>query len=394
MAAFNVLKFSQFTHLQGLAGDDLRAFFQPFADYLCARGLIFDSLSPDNEAACAQLSEILQSPDNNTPAELIESLYILTQLCQHVPESFYADAEELGMEVPQDQSAEQLAVRVWLRDDVRLRQRHAELVLTKARSFQYFSAAEDYETPFKYPSPSVIGQLELALDHWFQRKRRGTGCKVRMYPKGTEVWFLISHGDYFKRVGTWEEGKAGSIGFRPDRHDVVVYDQIMRELRIHAGTKELRENYRQQFGSYLFGRENHFPGTHKYSLEPLRKLGAKALHCEDVEGISWVKLSKLEMEVSEEHKHKRVECAEDVFAAMKIGCAEIPRKARLLSATFTVRFKDNPKPRSVTIKPSNVALYTRDDDSRTLDLWLVRRGFINQERVKSHEQLECVLEVS
>ena len=43
---------------------------------------------------------------------------------------------------------------------------------------------------------------------------------------------------------------------------------------------------------------------------------------------------------------------------------------------FQVKFADWKRPRSVTIRPSNIAHYTRDDDAELIEQWLRRRGFI------------------
>jgi len=152
--------------------------------------------------------------------------------------------------------------------------------------------------------------------------------------------------------------------------------------------------YRRQFGFYLFGREKYFPQTNKYTLEPLREHGPMALLCDDVPGINRIKLTRLAYELKGDERLKRQDSCEDVFAAMKQEKVSIPEGARLLSATFSVRFKDNPAARSVTLKPSNLALYTRDDDSRAVEQWLQRRGFIERGKVKGHEQTECVLQIA
>jgi hypothetical protein len=66
----------------------------------------------------------------------------------------------------------------------------------------------------------------------------------------------------------------GTIGFRPERYDLIIYDAPTEELCVNAQTPTQREHYRKLFGFYLFGQENYFPGRSKYTLEPLLRDGA------------------------------------------------------------------------------------------------------------------------
>lgn len=395
MPSFNALKISKPAFLQTLRWEDLRMLLAPFSNYFTSRGLDIESLGQTDENAFSALGDILTSPDVDTPNALTETLFIISQMARADQlEALLDDANELEVSIGAEDSIEQIAIKLWLKDRERLKQRHSEIFMTRARAFEYFSSESEAGPAFRPPTITVLQQLERSLDVWFEKRKRGKGCRVRFYQKRQEVWFLICHGDLFQRVGTWENGKSGTLGYRPDKYDVVVFDQLTNELRINAGTAPLRDQYRKQFGFHLFGRENHFPGTSKYSLEALREHGPMSLLCDDVGGINWVKLSKLAYELPEHERLKRTESSDDVFAAMAQRGFRIPANARLLSATFTIRFRDNPRPRSVIIKPANVALYTRDDDSQCVEAWLIRRGFIENGKVKGHEQAECILEIA
>jgi phage antirepressor YoqD-like protein len=47
-----------------------------------------------------------------------------------------------------------------------------------------------------------------------------------------------------------------------------------------------------------------------------------------------------------------------------------------VKANFFVKFADAKTPRTVTIRPSNIAHYVRDHDGLTLERFLLERGFI------------------
>ena len=50
----------------------------------------------------------------------------------------------------------------------------------------------------------------------------------------------------------------------------------------------------------------------------------------------------------------------------------------MIGASFQVKFTEARRCRAVVLKPSNVARYTRDDDSVRVERWLAARGFIKR----------------
>jgi hypothetical protein len=47
-----------------------------------------------------------------------------------------------------------------------------------------------------------------------------------------------------------------------------------------------------------------------------------------------------------------------------------------VKASFLVKFTDAKTPRTVTIRPQNIASYTRDSDASIVETWLTARGFV------------------
>ncbi|MGF2075807.1 hypothetical protein, partial [Enterococcus casseliflavus] len=63
--------------------------------------------------------------------------------------------------------------------------------------------------------------------------------------------------------------------------------------------------------------------------------------------------------------------ANDLFAALRDrGGRSIPQTPRLARAVFAVTFAGTDRPRSVTVKSPNVALYARDGDAPAIERWL------------------------
>ncbi len=67
--------------------------------------------------------------------------------------------------------------------------------------------------------------------------------------------------------------------------------------------------------------------------------------------------------------------AKDLFAAWAAHERSVP-KGRLVKASFLVRFTGQKTARSVTIRPSNIASYTRNEDATLVEQWLALRGFV------------------
>lgn len=166
--------------------------------------------------------------------------------------------------------------------------------------------------------------------------------------------------------------QASCIG-RPT--NVIVYDREANELRLNACNRGERELYCREFGRHLFGDEGYFPGTAKYSLEPLRHDGEDSLVCADVDGMEWVRLKEIQFNWAGPHNHIEIRKATDLFGIYTAGTG-MPHHARIGRASFLIKFSNARAARTVTIRPPNVAQYTRDSDSEIVEDWLTRRGFI------------------
>ncbi len=392
MPAFHALSYSRTAYLKALSCELLTRLLVPFADYFKGRDFAPDVSQAWNDSDYDKLASILGSPDSDTPDELTEALFLITQTAQSVNRERLVDcANEAGVSLDANDCDGRIALKFWLSHPEGLKDLYAENSVNKARSFEYFSSEEEVVAPFHLPSPKVIELLQKNLCVWFAKHGRGEGCKIQVYPKGHEVWFLLLHGDRFQRVGTWEDGNLGIIGYRPDKQDVVVFDSMTNELRIHAGTATLRELYRSFFGFYLFGREKYFPGINKYTLDPILKDGSQCLYCQDVPGIRNVQLVKLVCECFDKVRYKISLDCKDMFKVLE---GHTKHQTRLLAASFSFQVTNSHRARNLIIKPSNVALYSRDEDSSLIEEWIKKRGFTGKTNTNTicHEQKEFILE--
>jgi hypothetical protein len=166
------------------------------------------------------------------------------------------------------------------------------------------------------------------------------------------------------------------VFYRPQKHDVVVYDAAAGELRLNCcGRRELEE-FRQAFGTHLFGDDEFFPGTGKFTLAPLVVVGRACLVCVDVEGVESVMLREVEVRYPGKPGHQIIHKSEDIFRLQEEALFQWPEVERIARAVFEVKFLGSKTMRRVTIKPSNKAMYGRDEDAVLVEQWLKARGFL------------------
>jgi hypothetical protein len=375
MAIFHLRRFSQPGTLKKVDRRVLVRFLAPYREFFRSRSM---ELPTENDGASLdidRLLEVLMSPDTDTPDELANALYFVHEMA--TPEALDQLLEEPELEdvgYDQNSTPAEVAMAVWLRNRDLLERKHAEHSLIRPTSFEYFQS-EEQPRRLRAPSREALAALEQDLDNWFESKLRGRGCRVFVFPKGGEVWFLVRHGDPFKREASLKDGQPSGVFYRPEKNDVVVYNPDLGELRMNAGSKGERALYRAKFGLHLFGHEEYFPGEGKYTLEPLRERGPASIVCTDVDGLDWVVLKELQWVWGGPQAEVETRKAKDLFAAFEARNGKIPPKPRLRSARFEVKFIDAKRPRMVTVRPSNIAKYTRDPDNVLIEQWLTLRGF-------------------
>jgi hypothetical protein len=209
-----------------------------------------------------------------------------------------------------------------------------------------------------------------------------------------EAHFLIQHGQPCKRLPSRKGAQSTSTLLRPEQTDKVIYDMVHNELRMNAsGPWDLRL-YREKFGLHLFSDPNKFVYAEKYTLAPLQKLGPAALYCRDVGGMEWVRLVDLEYAWRGNHAHFERHRADDVFQALAEEDRSIATDADISKAVFSVKLQGVADPRSVLIRPRNIAEYRRGEDAPIIERFLHLRGFVLVGESAGDERFESILAVA
>jgi hypothetical protein len=394
MGAFRLRRFSSPETLKTIAHDQLVAFLRPHEAFLKRRG--FNLNRPEFSGKdFAGLAGIFVSPDGDTPDDLVNALYYVEEMSTTAAmDSLLAEIEKIGLSITTNQNltAADVAVQIWNADRSVLERKHAEFSLVRPRTFASFKSRNGKGIAFKKPSSKVVRLLEASLNEWFEKHNRGAGARVFIFDKDHTVWFLIRHGEPYKREGSLDGAESSSVHFRPEKYDVLTYHPNVNELRVNAGSKGEKQLYRRQIGKHLFGSEDYFPGTNKYTLEPLREYGEMSLNCVDIEGIEWIKLKEYQTLYAGNPWELVSRKSDDVFELLENRGYSIPDGGQLLRATFQIKFTNCKTPRSVVIRSGNIAQFTRDDDSVLVEQWLESRGFIiREEAAEAPEENDTIV---
>ena len=372
-------KFHSFSH-----PDVLKQFRPDILNQLLATARSFFDMRgfrvPDPAAGTLDylgLAGILAEPDDGMPADLIDALHLISELGTDEQFDELLDlAMGLGIPVPDDMTAAYLAARIWLKDRRLLERKEREGTFERRKKYHSFRAKSPRLAIGGADVPSDFSELEADLDHYFRRKKKGTGCRIIARHTGEEVRFLVQHGQPIRREPTRNGDESTVTIFRPERTDIVILDTVYRELRINAaGTADLRI-FRDLFGLHLFEDSEAFVYAAKYSLEPLRAQREESLRCRDVDGVAAVQVTQVELDYGGENNHIRIEKANDVFKTLATAPADAQSEPVYRKAVFSLRLEGEKRPRTVSVRAGNTAAYRRGEEAAVIENWMRARGFI------------------
>lgn len=377
MPNLNTRRFTAPDVLSKIRRESLLQWLAPANEYLISRDVVLPAVESADLVDYEKLAGVFFDPDETMPAYLVNSVFIIGEMADEAGMDAILDAAEKGglvLEVGDDPAPVDVAVQAWLQDPELLEEIHNQYQLTRPRSFVHFACALDVVPAFMQPKPEFIEALEKRLADWFGRKKRGYACRVLVYPQGKECCFLVRHGETCKREGALKDGKSDTVFYRPQTHDVVIYDIEAGELRMNAvGIRQMRE-YREAFGMHVFADDRFFGEEAKYSLLPLES-GRKCLVCTDIVGIDWVMLKDVEIFYPGKPWQRITRKSDDIYELVEKELFRWPSADRLTKATFEIKFTGSDKTCRVKILGANKAQYG-DVNPALVEQWLKARGFI------------------
>jgi hypothetical protein len=391
MPTVNLRRYSDPGTLREFAPHILIALMDEHREFLVSKGVTLPRNGDGNELDYEHLAMVFLSPDD-IPQPLVEKLHLVKQMSSHDAMDTILNTvkeRELPIEFAPDSSAMDIAAQLLLKHRDLFHELHADKSVARYRGFTYFvgEKIEDFKMPANFK------KLEAMLNDWYETHQRGRTAKVMYRQKDTKFWIYVRHAEPIKREGCvgMTDNRSGSMIYRPERHDLVIFDPSVGEMGVHADCKDEPELFRQAFGLHLCGDRDFFPHSRrKYTLEPLKAKGAAALDCSGIRGMDWIKLKELEYETPGEIWARRRIQAADVFKVLDNDDDCIPEDAELRQAKFAVKFHDARRARTIIVRPSNYAQVGRDDDAVIMDDFFRRQGFVlSQEEtpVNGHEVL-------
>jgi len=379
MSTFNPGKFTDPDWLRTISPDRLIAFLAPWQTYLAARGLTLPAVG-SGSIDCDTLAAILMTPDAASPIDMVDALYFVHETCSGEDmEELQAKVIERGLVIADDPevSPSDYVIAVWLADPTIVQERHAEAVARRQQDFDYFAGRHGRRQTFPAVDDKKRLLIEATFDNWFEDHKRGRGCRLFIFRHPPNVWLLVRHGQFMRREASHrDDGTSATEFYRPQRHDVLIYDETHDEIGVHADTKGEKTLYLRTLGDVLFGDRDYFPSVPKYTLAPLVELGAASLYCKDVPGIECIKLIEYRQVWGGKYKEAEVRRATDIFAALAEREAGQTMVGKPAAAGFRVKFDDSPKERRVVIRTPASARYERNEDCELVEQWLRARGFL------------------
>lgn len=387
MPSYNLKRFSNPKALKSVDPETLGWFLMPHRDFLHSKGFFVpDDCSTLSDFDYLMLTSILMKPDERMSDSLINALFFAHEMGTDQMMNKLLDlARKLELDVPCESTPMDVAMRIWIRDRLALEKAHAEQHIYRSRTFEHYQA----DTPMLFcePDDDRLAEMEVALDAWFEDHKRGANTRVFVYPGEDEVWFLIRHGDAYKRESAVEGYNSKGIFYRPEAFDVACYVPSIGELRIHTKNKGEQSLYRRELSRLISGDSSFFPGLDKYDLSPIVYDGEKSLVVRDIDGIDWIMLTEVRIAKNRVHyKFLTTYMAPNVFLALQDDNIRISPNETITKAKFKVKFTGEDNPRTVTITPPNKLQLCRDMDAVIVDMWLRKRGFVRYDEVENGQE--------
>ena len=377
MATINLRRYSEPDALKEFSPDILIALMDENREFLATKGVVLPQSGDGTELDYETLALVFLSPDD-IPQPLVEKFHLVKQMSSMEAMDTILDTvkeRELPIVFAPNSTPQDIAAQLLLKSREVFHELHADKATARYRGFTYFVG----EPLPDFVMPTDFKALESRLNDWYEPHQRGRTAKVMCRQKDSKFWIYVRHAEPIRREGCvgMTDNKSGSMIYRPERHDLVLFDPEAGEMGVHCDCKDEPELFRQAFGLHLCNDKDFFPPSRqKYTLEPLKKKQRKALNCVGIRGLDSIKLKELDYETPGETWAKWRIQASDVFKVLENDGESIPEDADLKQAKFAVKFKDAKRARTVIVRPSNYAQVGRDDDALIMDEFFKRQGFV------------------
>lgn len=333
-----------------------------------------------------RLSLVIASPNEVMPAHLMADLFYWDEVAEMADSDDLIEiAERHGIEIDFEATTEEMALLVRLDAPDALEDLHAVyhahgLLRKKKRFLSYFAMVDALPTWSK-PTSRQMKRFESDMDDWYDSRKKGRGTRVSLIEKDGAAWFIVRHGETFKRESALDNGQPTLVFYRPEAYDLLIYYHKQGELAIYneGDSKRERRAYCTYLGKSLFDNPSFFErnDADKYTLEPLRERGRAALDCTDVDGLQSARLTYLRYRFNGDNDHCVTHKANDVFTGLESLDEDIPDGAGLVC--MGVKLTPSTEmggERNVKLYAPNISVYDHERDAELAHRFLTEKGFI------------------
>lgn len=132
-------------------------------------------------------------------------------------------------------------MRIHLASPSILESRTVKAIAFNKSAFQYYPGRHEDGRDLPEVTDTHLARMAEIMNPWFDKHLKGRGVRAFVFKRDHKFWVVIRHGKAAVREGKHEEdGESGAAFFRPQKHDVVIYDAASDLLGINAETKGRR----------------------------------------------------------------------------------------------------------------------------------------------------------
>lgn len=225
---------------------------------------------------------------------------------------------------------------------------------------------------------SALERAQRRFAAFFGRRGRSNLCRIRPWSESHTRNFMVSHGRTIRTDDAIHEiggvCSETTLAWRPQQHDLVVFDERTGRLRVSAPDAHILREYVAGFGELLFGDEGWFGDGAVVSLAPLTQSRADVLR--PSRGILGVRLVELEVGTRSDHCATITVKGEDVFRVLDEVRLDPAAHGPLLQAKLRLRIQSDGRWRTVSVGVPDRVTGDWRRDRGVVRRYLEERGFL------------------
>lgn len=368
------LRFKWFSDLAFLQSIDkphyLAPLLAPFTDYFKRQGLDLSQLSND-DATDRKLLEVFTKPDEDMPGELLERLYVLDDLADdsghdRILNELLLCGESMGG-LDENMTCGEYAIAVYRAKPSLIQACYEKTAHRKVKNYTEFQSASNARLTLAAARHGKAA-LEQALAAWFDGRNRGMVCEIYPYQEGSEIRFIVTHGQTYRSEGSIDKNlRKSRVAYRPQKHDSIIYDAQTGILKLNAQSLPEKEEYRKQFGRVYFNDPEHFPAGDIYTLKPMQ---AAHFELSLPHGITSAQLGEVWIQIDDDQHVTQITKGYDLLRSARARAFPNLAAGNIVRAAFRVKYRSGGKARRLDVRPPNVAIYDRDRDGAAAEAFL------------------------